>query len=355
MKKKMILDVIMSTIIVLLMKTVFTGMLLHELLGLFVFALFILHKFLNWKWIKGVTPKLFSDKTPTKTKVMYAIDVLLFILVTFIIISGVLISQEILTSIQAKNLLFWSEWHHFAAYSALVLISIHIGMHWQSIMGMFKKIFKLSGENALRTLVCRILAVVIMFLGIKVLFRSDINSNFTAPFIPENNGDGSAAISDSTGYGTYTGKVYLSSTTQIVDNAPTLEEYLSKLVCTGCGRRCPLTNLGCSKGTKYKNEAIEEYNAKYTVEVTAEDSENTSEPNTSSADDSQTTSESSDVTNQNEGYSEEESTQENFPQKTTPLDFVFIMGLFVGGTHYVVSIPKYLKKQNLPDQKTMKN
>ena len=249
MKKKMILDIIMSTIIVLLMKTVFTGMFLHELLGLFVFALFIFHKFLNWKWIKGVTPKLFSKKMPLKTKIMFGLDVLLFILVTFIIISGVLISQNILTSIQGNDLLFWSEWHHFAAYSALILISIHIGMHWQSIMNMFRKLFKISGQNIVRKTICRLFAVIIMILGMKVLFRPDINIIFTAPLVPENNGDDSTTISTLSTNSTSL-KVTQISTTQIVDDAPTLEEYLGKLFCNGCSRHCPLTALSCSKGKK---------------------------------------------------------------------------------------------------------
>ena len=57
-----------------------------------------------------------------------------------------------------------------------------------------KKIFKLLGNNAIRTSICRILAVIIMFFGIKVLFKPDIKENFTAPFIPEKSDDESDMI-----------------------------------------------------------------------------------------------------------------------------------------------------------------
>jgi len=43
------------------------------------------------------------------------------------------------------------------------------------------------------------------------------------------------------------------------DSLPSLEEYLSKLVCSGCGRRCPLTMLKCSRGRTYLQKATDDY------------------------------------------------------------------------------------------------
>ena len=336
MKKKMILDVIMSAIIVLLMKTVFTGMLLHELLGLFVFLLFLLHKFLNFKWIKGVAPKIFTRKIPTKTKVMFGIDVLLFICVTFIVISGVLISQNILTSIQGNNLLFWSTWHHFTAYSALVLISIHIGLHWQSIMNMTKKIFKLSGNNAIRTSICRILAVIIMFFGIKVLFKPDIKENFTAPFIPEKSDDESDMILSTSSSDNSDDKIVaISSTTHIVEDAPSLDEYLGNLFCQGCGRHCPLNALSCSRGKSYQNSAIEDYNELYTIAV-----EDSTETSTNSDNETQAPSTDNKTENKDDETSQENNFETNITRNETPFDYIFLMGLFIGATHYIITIPK---------------
>jgi hypothetical protein len=39
------------------------------------------------------------------------------------------------------------------------------------------------------------------------------------------------------------------------DSLPSLEEYLSKLLCSGCGRRCPLTARKCSRGQAYLQKA----------------------------------------------------------------------------------------------------
>ena len=42
-----------------------------------------------------------------------------------------------------------------------------------------------------------------------------------------------------------------------------LDEYLSKLVCNGCPKHCPLNALGCRKGEQYKTDAVEDYNKIY--------------------------------------------------------------------------------------------
>lgn len=42
---------------------------------------------------------------------------------------------------------------------------------------------------------------------------------------------------------------------------PTLEEYLGKLLCSGCGKRCPLTSLRCNRGQGYVESATAEYDS----------------------------------------------------------------------------------------------
>jgi hypothetical protein len=46
---KFILDIIMTMLLVVLMKTTFTGMLWHEVLGIGLFLMFIIHKLVNIK------------------------------------------------------------------------------------------------------------------------------------------------------------------------------------------------------------------------------------------------------------------------------------------------------------------
>ena len=65
------------------------------------------------------------------------------------------VSKTILTSVTARNTDFWTNIHISSAYLGLVLISVHIGMHWNSIMCAFRKMFKINikvtGQDFLMT------------------------------------------------------------------------------------------------------------------------------------------------------------------------------------------------------------
>ncbi|HBQ64028.1 MAG TPA: hypothetical protein DD727_03720 [Clostridiales bacterium] len=350
MKKKMILDVIMTTIMIALMKILFTGVLLHELLGLGVFILFLIHKAWNWKWIKGVTQNLISGKASARTRFMYGLDAGLLLLVTFIVVSGIKISITLDPWIQTKNLTFWSEWHHFASYTALILLSVHIGLHWQSIMNFFRKLLKMSNFSRVRTGFAQALSLVIVLAGIRSMAGTDTLSNLTAPFLPDNqNGElsvASAVVKDMRSDQT----VRLTAVNLATSSIPTLQEYLSRLTCPGCSRHCPLTALRCSKGPRYKNAAVAEYNSKYASSSSSGSSAGGSAASGSNTGDSR-------VAQSREDYlaakaaekavgdtSGEDTSGDANENGNTPFDYVAIMGLFVAGTHYTVMIPKKLKK-----------
>lgn len=327
--KKLILDIIMTIIMVSLMDVVFTGIKLHELLGIGLLFLFIIHKFFNWDWIKGVTKNLFSPKIKAKIKVMYAVDILLVLSVAFIIISGILISQELFPSLNADNISLWSNLHHFASYFSLVLISVHIGLHWEMIMFGFRKMLSITKESKVRKVILRVMSFAIAILGIKAFFKPEILNNFTAPFNTDNNAE-TVTENDNTikddESSTITSKekssVQNDDNDIITDNSDTtaanvsLEEYLSNLVCGGCGRRCSLTALQCSRGQRYKNEAVSDYNDLYSQ---------TSSTKKSTA---------------------EISTEDETSSKDSKIpEMVFLMGLIIGATHYTVTIPKHIKKK----------
>ena len=55
------------------------------------------------------------------------------------------------------------------------------------------------------------------------------------------------------------------TSTQVVDNAPSLSSYLSKLYCTGCSKHCPLSAPQCSIGVGQANTASNDYYDTYAI------------------------------------------------------------------------------------------
>ena len=321
-KKKIIADITMTLIFVLIIDTFFTGILLHEALGIAVAIVFVIHHILNLKWIKGVSKNFFGGIIPLKTKIMYILNILLFISCGFTILSGILISQELFKFIALKDTFSMSVWHHFSSYVSLILLSIHLGLHWNMVMNAFRKMFNLKEQSPLRKIILRILSFGMAVMGILSLMKTEVKNYFTAPF---KNTESEVKANDSN----ILNKEQLDSfyensalskkdsyfTNLSIDSgdSQSLDDYLSHLVCQGCGKRCPLTALRCGRGQAYKEQAIVEYNQKKSTSKQSSSDEK----------------------------------QSYFDKDANSLDAVFIGSLFVCGTHYIITIPNKKRKNNV--------
>lgn len=112
---------------------------------------------------------------------MYFIAVALLIDMIIMAVSGILISKTILTSVTARNTDFWTNIHISSAYLGLVLISVHIGVHWNSIMCAFRKMFKINGKSLLRKIVLTMMSLMLVVNGLVTIVRDDILKKILMP------------------------------------------------------------------------------------------------------------------------------------------------------------------------------
>ncbi len=138
---KFALDLMMMTLLALMYSKHTFGLSFHEIGGLALCGLFIIHKLLNWPWIKAVSTGLFSRRTPARQKLYWVLDLLLFASFTFILVSGILISKVVFPGGNSGG---WIKTAHYGvAALALMLTGVHIGLHigWISQrMSIFKKL-----------------------------------------------------------------------------------------------------------------------------------------------------------------------------------------------------------------------
>ncbi len=135
-KFKIILDIIMTILMIILMKISITGLKFHEIIGIIIFFLFIIHKILNYKYFKSLI-KNFS-KIKLKQKVIIILDITLFIFITLIILSGIFISKYLFSFFSIKSITNIKQLHTFFSWWTLIIISIHIGFHIQQILSVLK-------------------------------------------------------------------------------------------------------------------------------------------------------------------------------------------------------------------------
>lgn len=362
----------MTILFILLLDTAITGLQLHELIGIGIFVLFIIHKLLNYKWIIAVTKNIFGKKTKLKTRIMYILDVLILMAVTLTVLSGIFISKSLFTWIIVSNTAFWKTIHSPVAYLSFILISIHLGLHWQYIMAAFRKMFKFERESLARKRVLRIFALVLAIAGIKSSIENNIAGKIVTPLISgssntESQKETLSSSSTSSAQSTQTvtsasDNITSAQSTQTVTNtetasSQTLEQYLGSLFCTGCGKHCLLLYPQCSIGEQQAEEATADYNAGNTTSSSS--STSSSSTQTQSATTSQPNSagkgKGGHREEQNAGSSEtrpENNTTSNSAQTTNNStvtvytsasqvagifgEYIPIMGVWVLGVHYLV-------------------
>jgi len=275
-KEKIILDVIMTILMILLMNIAPLGLLLHEIIGISILFIILFHNLLNLKFIKSMINNF--KKLKIKTKVMFIVDIILTAQILFVVFTGIVISKKLLPGLIDIDMNI-SDLHHFIAYTLLFNIGIHIGLHWSMIMNAFKKMLKIEKENKIRKTVLRLVAFLLAVLGIYSISKDPVKSYITSPFGKikerfktengnntifqyENVEDKNLVMAEVK----YIDNLSFNSITENIEtisSTMSLDEYLSKLVCNGCPKHCPLNALGCRKGEQYKTDAVEDYNKIY--------------------------------------------------------------------------------------------
>lgn len=162
---KFSLDILMAILFTLLFKKMLFGIKFHEIAGLAIGGVVLVHCILNSKWIKAITIKLFSEKITIRTRIVYLLDLLLLIDVAVIILSGIFISKVVFPNLRLESIPSLKGIHISASYIILMIIGIHLGLHWNWVMSIFKKIFKIP-QNKILTYLSKALAVLVLLFGL---------------------------------------------------------------------------------------------------------------------------------------------------------------------------------------------
>lgn len=134
---KILIDLAMLVLFVLLMGYHLFGEAEHEWLGVSVFALFLIHNGLNWRWYKN----LFKGKYTAARIYKLAINIALWGLMICNIASAVIISAEVFAPLGiTANLMTGRQLHLFATVWIFLLSAVHLGLHFQIFIGLAKKI-----------------------------------------------------------------------------------------------------------------------------------------------------------------------------------------------------------------------
>lgn len=171
---RILVDLLMTVALLFLMTYNMLGDAFHEWVGAGMLMLFLLHHILNFKWSRAIFRGKYTAYRILQTVLVIAI------LLTMLgsLISGIVLSRHVFAFLGidggrslARTL------HLVCAYWNLVLLSVHLGLHWNSMMGMAKRVSR--KPSAIRTWVLRILAFAVAGYGVFAFLNRDIGSYMT--------------------------------------------------------------------------------------------------------------------------------------------------------------------------------
>lgn len=136
MKVKISIDAAMTLALLLLMAYGLVGEAAHEWLGMGMFALFLLHHLLNRRWIRAVPQGRYAPPRIVRT----VLAGLIFLCMVGSMISGIVLSRHVFAFLPRHGgYELAGKLHILCAFWGFVLMSLHLGMHWNMVLTMMRK------------------------------------------------------------------------------------------------------------------------------------------------------------------------------------------------------------------------
>ena len=167
MRKKIVIDILMFILMLLEYSKLYTGQLLHEVFGILLLILFILHNILNIKFYK----ELLKGKYNLQRITITVINFLLLMCLLFAIILAIPISESIFKFLNLSANMTVRKLHTIFGYWSLILMSIHLGLNLKILSAKIKNKVK---ERKIIKIILYIIELIIVALGIKAIIDTNL-------------------------------------------------------------------------------------------------------------------------------------------------------------------------------------
>ena len=167
-KLKRAVDVLMTAVLLILMGYQFWGEKAHEWVGAGTFVLFVAHHVLNWKWYKN----LFRGKYTPRRILQVCVDMLTLLSMIALMYSGIVLSRYVFSFLSIESgLAMARRLHILGSYWGFLLMSLHLGLHWNMVLGAAKR--KIPAASRKFHYICFGLGLFTALYGVCVFIKRD--------------------------------------------------------------------------------------------------------------------------------------------------------------------------------------
>lgn len=170
LKTKIFIDILMTLGLLFVSGYQFWGEAPHEWAGAGMFVLFLVHHLLNLGWHKNVL----KGRYTVSRVLQLIVDVCLFITMLLQMYSGIVLSRYVFSFLPIKSgLALARKLHILGAYWGVPLMSLHLGLHWNMMMGIVKRRMGITDRSHIRSLIGVLSGGCIAIYGVSVFIRRD--------------------------------------------------------------------------------------------------------------------------------------------------------------------------------------
>ncbi|MEO8686080.1 MAG: DUF4405 domain-containing protein [Devosia sp.] len=134
----------------------------HEIFGTGLFVLIAWHISMNRSWFTN----LFRGRYNGRRIFTVLLHVLLIVNMAVLLMTSIIISKSVLALLPLPKSTFLRQIHWFTAYWVMIVVGIHLGLHWTRVMMLLRSMLGLSSGSAPRTWVLRVAALVLAVFGV---------------------------------------------------------------------------------------------------------------------------------------------------------------------------------------------
>ena len=169
MKVKMAIDTAMTAGILFMSGYQFWGDAAHERAGALLLILFIAHNLFNLNWYRN----LFRGRYTPVRILQTAVNLLVLLSMVVQMYSGIVMSRHVFAFLPIDGgTSFARRLHILGAYWGFLLMSLHLGLHWNMILSMVRRIKGKSGKALPKTAGFAVGFIIAVY-GMFVFFKRD--------------------------------------------------------------------------------------------------------------------------------------------------------------------------------------
>lgn len=169
---KLAVDALMLAGILLAMANKLTENRIHELIGALLVVLFIVHNVLNRQWHTSIQQRWQNNRG----RFDIVVNTLLSLAIAILIASSIMLSRSLFAAVGVDGNLTIRQIHSTAAHWFLILMSVHLGVHWARMTALLRKMIPLLNRYPVHVLTRMLVPAAILGYGIKASFDRDICS-----------------------------------------------------------------------------------------------------------------------------------------------------------------------------------